>query len=164
MANTENLKHSQLLYVVIALLVLNLAGTTWLIVGRGAVEDQQSGSEVALPKLLKEQKENIFDSFQGHWNNTDAASIYDMFDRLVQLDLPREQTIKQIEGFILGFGPIEDAVYSHYLFEGKQAGRDHFVLFYKARFGGDNPGTRVLKISVYHQDQQFGIWGFNVGG
>jgi hypothetical protein len=152
-----------LLGVIVILLLVNLAATTFLIFkSQQAVASNQPSVSEPLPAELSstQGKEELFEKFRKPFNDRDNEKLYSLLDPLAQVEISKEELDKQLS-FIYGLaGEIESGTYSHYDYMGISKGRKWFILYYRVKTD-QRPVT--VRITVSQEgDEPYTILGFHV--
>jgi len=149
-----------LLYVLTALVVVNLAITAWLAIrpSGGTV-----GGTKSLPSFLtKTERTRLFESLQSAYNAADYDALYQMFDPLAQVQISRDDFDQTLDGMRNFFGRIESGTYSHHKYTGNQAGREWFCLYYVVKLEKPKHRKGELKVTIASAGKEFGMIKFDL--
>ena len=143
--------NKRILTAIIAIGVLNLALTTWLVIDSNRPK-QLSGPKQSspLPAELSAAKRNaIFEQIRSLYNAQDYDGLYRIFAREVQVQIPRAEFTASMEKLKATFSDIEDGAYSHYEFIGNQSEKALYNLFYTVRLPKSAISSKgSLKVTV----------------
>jgi hypothetical protein len=140
-----------ILAVLIAIGVLNLALTTWLLIDSHRPTQSSDGKQTSsLPAELSASKRNaIFEQIKSLYNAQDYDGLYAIFSREAQVQIQKDEFIATLNKMYATFNTIEEGAYSYYEFAGNQGGKAIYNLYYAVRLPKSGIGSKgSLKVTV----------------
>ncbi len=155
---------SPLLYLITALLLVNVGATVWLV-----AEVSSAPSPIGAPAqteplpayITKEVRQRIYDDVRRAYNSRDSELIWNLFSELARAQMNRKELEDSYKQLWEWFGDVEDGTYSHYEFVGKRGNMKAFNLYYvvsltdQSKFGN----KAELKIMIADDGSEYGIFG-----
>jgi hypothetical protein len=154
-----------LLYVLVVLLLVNLAATFALYQRLTAIP--RSGSdEPTLPRYLSRSAlSSLAETIRNHFNSQDWTALYGEFDPVAQVQFSEDRLAEEFGRLGPLIGNIDRAEYSHYKFLGRQEAGNAFELHYVLQVSGGAFGSSgVMTISFIDRGDHPGIFSVFVNG
>jgi hypothetical protein len=156
-----------LLYVILAILVLNLALTAalWLRTGVSSpISGEPVEDQAGLPPYLDAtSRETLASDLAQLYNSEEYQAFYDRFDPLAKIQFSEEDLREQLGQFRQLLGRIEASAYSHH--ESTRHGDFHaYAIYYKVRLSDGAFPQGDLKVSVIDRGDRAGLFGFLING
>ena len=151
-----------LIYVLIALVCVNIGISTYLILRTGSIAGGQSKESVK--KFSDEKINSIARQSVALYNQKKASELYATFDGTARMQFSERMLSDQIEKLHALLGTVADFAYSHTQFLGTQETKEFYNLLYKVRLEGGPFKTGELKITVYEKPDGFALVGFFLNG
>ena len=123
-----------LLVISIALLMLNLGATIFLVLrSQQTLTTSSASANEPLPAELSSAlgRTTLSEKFKEPFNNKDSDRLYALLDPLAQIEVTRTQFEQQMPLIYNIAGKIESGVYSHYEYMGISRGKKVFNLYYE---------------------------------
>ncbi len=154
-----------LLYLVIVLLVINIAATGYLVFsGFSGNRDTRTQTVNTKSKVTKDKAMALAKVVIDKYNANDAVGLYSQFDALAKMQFTQEQLTESVQKLNTLMGKVDDFTYSHAEPSGKQAGKEFLTLFYKARLSGGTFTSGEVKLNVAIDVDDLALFGFFIFG
>jgi hypothetical protein len=150
--------------LIIALLLANLGLSAFIAFRPAPVPTGQSPKDDATSAVSKSEANKMAAAMVPLYNEKNSTALYEQFDRLAKVQLPREQTIAQMEKLYPLIGRIEDYAYSHATVAGAQGGRTYYTLHYKVRLSNGSFPSGDMTITVVRNAEGLSMFGFFING
>ena len=152
-----------ILYVIVTLLVVNLAATVWI--GTKSSPTIFTGKSAAAPEepfpdyITKETKSQIYGAFRKAFNSRDLDTFFALFSDIARAQMKKADVKTSYDQLLDYFGGVEEGIFSHYEYAGRQGNLKVFILYYivtlpeTSKFGRQGE----LKITITDDGQEYGI-------
>jgi hypothetical protein len=158
---TEN-KLATLVYVLIALVCLNIGISTYLILRPGTNSGGQPKESVK--KFSDEKINSIARQTVALYNQKKSSELYATFDGIARVQFSEKTLSDQMARLHSMVGTIGDFAYSHTQFLGTQETKEFYNVLYKVRLQGGTFRTGELKLTVYEKGDGLALVGFFLNG
>ena len=164
MARSVRPRPHPLLYLLVCLLVANLA-VTLLLYRRPVAVPGSATPEIPLPHYLTSSTlSDLAARIQANFNDRNWDAFYGEFDPVAQVQFTQHQLEEQFERLGPLIGQIDRAAYSHYKFLGKQDAGNAFELDYALQVSGGTFNSGILTITFIDRGDHLGIFSVFLNG
>lgn len=154
-----------MLYVLMALVVINLGATFYFQLTKTPANIVTSHSESADAALISSKEATDFArGVIDLYNAKDMHALYLRFDDLARLKFTEQELgdkLSKLEGMM---GKVQDFAYSNAAVAGKEGDRTYLVLNYKARLSGGTFNSGAVKLTIAMKDGHPSLFGFYITG
>jgi hypothetical protein len=152
-------KAPRLLYLLLALVLLNIGMTGYLIYNGNA--HVPAGEQAAMGEQVpKEQAMALAKKVVQRYNDKDLDGLYAEFSDVARMQFTKEKLRETVDKLHSVAGRVDDFAYSHSAIVGNQDGKQFKTLFFKLRLSGGSMPVGEMKITVAVDGKDLPLYGF----
>lgn len=150
-------------YIIIGLLILNLAATSYLVL-RPSSPVAMADSSATNVDISGAEANALAAVATRLYNTNDTAKFYEEFDSIAKAQFTKEQFVAQLDALYHLMGAISDVAFSSATLAGTESGRDYYYLNFKVRLKGGPFGSGDMKLTAIRRDGHLALVGFYLNG
>lgn len=151
------------LYIVISLLLINVAATGYLAFSIATNSQRQIASPAgAAYQVAKDKAQALAKAVIERYNANDVVGLYSQFDALARMQFTQDKLADSVQKLHSLAGNVDDFAYSHTEAAGKRDGKEFLTLHYKVRLSGGVSPSGEMKLTVIQEGDKLGLFGFFV--